>query len=244
MSSLREQWPAGTFILIPAYKAASPLDALLPELIKTAPPSNVCVVDDASKDGTDAVCARQKIEYISLQTNQGKGAALQCGFNHLMAKNAKWILTMDADGQHSVKDIPLFLNRARENPNIGMIIGTRSMKIGTMPLPRIFSNAVTSVILSLFTGIKIPDSQCGFRMYSTRFLGQISLTYPRFEMETEAILKAWNRKWKICFVPVQTLYCSDKSHISHLKDTLRWIKAVIDIWTGLKKNRRISPARK
>lgn len=227
-------WPNDIYVLIPAFKAAKDLNDFLPSLLTTVPNNRVCVVDDASHDDTESVCSHYKVECLRQDINQGKGAALKKGFAYLLNKNARWILTMDADGQHSVADIALFLDAVKKNPDAGMIIGARSIKLKTMPPARIFSNTVTSAILSAMCRKKILDSQCGYRIYSSELFKKINLQHKRFEMESEVILKACSAGFPVRFVPVQTLYCSTQSHISHFKDILRWIRAVLGIWLELK----------
>lgn len=225
--------PQDIHVLIPAYKAADDLNNFLSSLLTIVPNNRICVVDDASHDGTESVCSHYKVECLRQDINEGKGGALKRGFAHLLNKDARWILTMDADGQHAVPDIALFLDAARKYPDAGLIIGARSIKLTTMPPARIFSNTVTSAILSFMCGHKIVDSQCGYRMYSSELFKKINLRHKRFEMESEVILKACSAGFPVRFVPVQTLYCSNQSHISHIKDMLRWIRAVLGVWIEL-----------
>jgi hypothetical protein len=102
-----------------------------------------------------------------------------------------------------------------------------------MPVARIFSNATTSGILSLMTGLKILDSQSGYRAYNTNFLKDLTIVHNHFEMESEVILRAWHSRQDVRFIPVQALYCKAHSHISHVLDTLRWISAVTKLWFNL-----------
>ena len=48
-------------------------------------------------------------------------------------------------------------------------------------------------------------------------------------MESEVILKAAHMGYPVGFVPVQTVYLDGSSHISHIRDTVRWILAVVKI---------------
>jgi glycosyltransferase involved in cell wall biosynthesis len=229
-------WPDSTYIVIPSYKSIDTLKTFIPELLKWVPKKKVCVVDDASMDGTGQYCSEMQLTYLSHSVNQGKGTALVTGFAYLMKKNARWIITMDADGQHAPEDLEKFLTFVNNNESTGICIGTRLKKIGTMPLSRIFSNVITSKILSLICGTRILDSQCGYRIYSTDFLKKISIKYARFEMESEVIMKAAKLGFPVSFVDVRTLYLSGQSHISHIKDTVRWVRAVISIWLKLGKD--------
>lgn len=228
-------WPPDTGIVIPSYKSARLLREFLPRLLKVAPKKLICVVDDASEDGTAAVCSEFGITCLIHEYNCGKGAALMAGFRYLINNNKKWLITMDADGQHAPDDLHHFLAAARQQPSPGICIGARSMHRGKMPILRIFSNRTTSSILSFFCGVPILDSQCGYRLYSGDLIRIVTLEYKRFEMESEVILKAAFLGFPITFVPIQTLYLDGPSYISHLKDTFRWIGALLHTWFHLKK---------
>jgi glycosyltransferase involved in cell wall biosynthesis len=232
---LDNNWPSDIHVLIPSYKSADLLNRFLPVLLNRVPAENICIVDDASHDGTPEVCGSFNIKYLVHDINCGKGAALSTGFKYLIDKGASWIITMDADGQHSPDDINCFLNEIRKNPGIGICIGARSMKAGTMPLDRICSNRLTSWIMSILSGARIIDSQCGYRIYSSELLSKIKIEYNRFEMESEVVLKSVSEGYSVCFTNVQTLYLDGKSHISHFKDTFRWVAAVLKIWMNLRK---------
>ncbi|NLE00237.1 MAG: glycosyltransferase family 2 protein [Fibrobacter sp.] len=228
-------WPENVSILIPSYKSAHLIKKFIPDLLKIVPSKNICVVDDASNDNTDQICDSFGITCLKHTVNKGKGAALDTGFRYLINQDFSWLITMDADGQHAPRDLENFLTLIRNNPEMGIGIGKRCMKPGVMPLARICSNVITSKLLSIFTGSKILDSQCGYRVYSADFIKLINIQFNRFEMESEVILKAAHHHFPICFTDVQTLYLDGFSHISHFKDTIRWVKAVLVIWHSLGK---------
>jgi hypothetical protein len=160
---------------------------------------------------------------------------LSRGFRFLCdEKNASWVITLDADGQHDPADITKILSEIRLRPDAGIIIGKRSMRPGIMPLPRIVSNVLTSFLLSFLARNRIADSQCGYRAYSAHLLSSVTCRFSRFEFESEIILRACAARFSISFVPVQTLYFSTQSHISLVADTLRWVKAVMSVWIELR----------
>jgi glycosyltransferase involved in cell wall biosynthesis len=238
MNTVNRQWPVDTFVLVPSYKSAFTLKTLLPRIQKLVPSRNICVVDDGSLDGTNLLCKDLGIQCIAHYNNQGKGAALVDGFKFLLRScGARWIITMDADGQHAIEDVPRFLDSVRQNPSWGMCIGMREKVIHKMPVSRILSNSITSIILSVLAGQRILDCQCGFRIYSKHLLERVICKYTRFEMESEIILRAAYHRFPINFVRVQTLYFNENSHISHVKDTIRWLRAVTDVWLELRKRK-------
>jgi glycosyltransferase involved in cell wall biosynthesis len=223
-------WPEDIGILIPAFQAAGTLDAFLPRLLCSAPASSILIVDDGSSDATVQVAGAHGIECLCHEKNCGKGAALTTGFSRFMERGVTAIITIDADGQHAIVDLHHFVEFFRQHPDVGICIGKRQFKVGRMPIARIFSNTVTSWFLTVLCGVPILDSQCGYRLYSSSLLRAITITCPRFEMESEVIIKAAKRGFSIRFIEVQTLYFKTKSHIAHIADTIRWIKATLGIW--------------
>jgi glycosyltransferase involved in cell wall biosynthesis len=150
-------WPENIHVLIPSYKSAHLIKQFIPRLLNFVPSKNICVVDDASEDHTDQVCSDYDIFCLKHSTNKGKGAALDTGFRYLIKQNARWIITMDADGQHAPEDLIQFITLTSTCPTLGIGIGKRCMKPGVMPFPRICSNLITSKLLSIFTGCPILD---------------------------------------------------------------------------------------
>ncbi len=241
-------WPKNTYLLIPSYKSIGQLRSLIKSLTEVVPKEYICVADDASNDGTYEFCIDFGIDCVRHHRNRGKGAALRTGFSHLICtkgadtganagtnpQKCDWILTMDADGQHSPADIPRFIAESKRLPLPGICIGARDIRPRSMPAARIISNRLTSLILSILTGRNIIDSQCGYRLYSAEFIKSIQIEYNRFQAESELIQKAAAKHFPIRFVDVQTLYLEGgSSHISHLLDTLRWIAAVGRVWFKL-----------
>jgi glycosyltransferase involved in cell wall biosynthesis len=228
-----DTWPQNTYVVIPAFQASATLTDLLQKLLAVVPRTKVCVIDDGSTDDTGGLCSRLGVRHGRHAENRGKGAALRNGFSVLLAQGAEAVISMDADGQHAVEDLGAFVNEFRRHPEAGIIIGRREFGKGGMPFSRVISNTLTSHILSILCGVPVRDSQCGFRLYSAELLRTVTLTCTRFTAESEVILKAARLGFPIRSVPVQTLYFSGQSHIAHLRDTLRWIRAVLGIWMRL-----------
>ena len=222
------QHPRSPFhILIPAYHAHSQLSVFLPQLLTFVDSSQILIVLDGPDPLTEKLCITHSIQYLVHQTNRGKGAALQSGFDHL-GRSTPWIITMDADGQHSPSNLPLFIETTGSAPsNCAVVVGSRERSLKTMPAARILSNALTSWALSLFCGQKINDSQCGYRAYATSYIEKVTCSYTHFEYESEILLRISHRKGVLRNIPIQTIYGDETSNISHIKDTLRWVKAVI-----------------
>jgi len=216
-------------ILVPAYNAAEYLDELFTRIANVDNLKNVLVVNDGSKDNTLEVCKIFDVEVIDLKENQGKGSALKKGFESILAKgDIDFFLTVDADLQHDVSCIPDFI-KEMDNSSAAIVIGSRLHDKKEMPKARVFSNTVTSWLVSKLAGQKITDSQSGYRLIKTDVLRNIYLVYNNYEMESELLIKASRGGFKISSVPIPTIYNGEKSSINVLFDTYRFIR----MYTGL-----------
>jgi glycosyltransferase involved in cell wall biosynthesis len=214
-------------ILIPAYKAESELRDFLPVLLKKVPAEKVLIVIDGIFDESESLCKNLGVKTLAYKENRGKGAALFSGFKEF-DKNTDWVITMDADGQHSPDDLDKFLEKIKTaNPKTAIILGARSRNIKLMPPARIFSNWATSSFISFVTGQKVADSQCGYRAYRLSAILSIKNRFSRFEAESECILRLKSQGFFVENIPICTLYNARTSHISHIADTFRWLKAMI-----------------
>jgi len=218
--------PENVHILMPAYKASKELGYSLPLLLKKVSTSDITIVIDGADRATERVCEDFGVKYILHPNNQGKGQALQTGFKAL-ADKYEWVITVDSDGQHSPNDLEKFVDAIIQD-RADIILGKRDMRLGKMPPARIFSNRSTSLALSLLAKKRISDVQCGYRAYRLSKVNSITYKYKRFEFESEVVLKLAKAGSKVINVPIETIYIEGGvSHISHIADTLRWIKAVI-----------------
>ena len=97
-----------------------------------------------------------------------------------------------------------------------------------MPISRKFSNWITSLIISCLTGIKIIDSQCGYRRYSLQSIDNIEFRETGFQFESEVLIKGVNSESKVRQVKVSTIYDeNNKSYIKHFSDTLKFIQLIV-----------------
>lgn len=211
-------------VVIPAYNAAKTLTGLLQRLKPLGLPT--VVVNDGSTDETAPVAIRSGSFVISHLANRGKGAALRSGFDYAVKTGYEAVITLDSDGQHDPQDIPQLLDAAALNGH-HIIIGQRTQDLHRMPLVRRWTNRAMSWIVSRLTRQSIPDSQCGFRVIHRDVLTQVSLTSRRFDLETEILLAAAGRGWRVRSVPIRTIYERHGSHIHPISDGLRFFRLVL-----------------
>ena len=211
-----------TCAVIPFYNEEENLHKVLSETSKYV--HFIFAVDDGSNDNwRKNQLFLESIKYISLGKNYGKGKALRIGFEEAISSGYENIITLDADFQHDPKLIPDMLDGLKKND---FVIGNRLYDLKSMPVQRRMSNRLTSFILSKKTNQKILDSQCGFRAYSSKLLQSVKTSYNGFEAESEIIVKATRKGFKIRFVDIPTIYGTEKSKMKALKAIIGFIKVM------------------
>jgi glycosyltransferase involved in cell wall biosynthesis len=212
-------------VIIPALNAAKTLAPIVSEAKQYI--DQVVVVDDGSSDGTGDVARNAGAIVIRHDVNRGKGGALKSGFVWALEQGLDGVITLDADGQHLPRQIPLFLEHA-----IGadLIIGGRAHLFGGMLPRRRMANRFSAWAVAKASRTKIKDSQSGYRFYSARVLREIPLRAEGFDMETEVIIRAGVRGLRVEQIPIDLGFVDglSTSHYKPLLDTLRIA------WTGVR----------
>lgn len=213
-------------VLIPAYNASETIGGVISGVIQYVPAERIVVVDDGSSDRTSLVAEKLGARVVKHVGNRGKGAALQTGFDICLELQFDAVITLDADLQHSPQSIPDFFN-LYSSGEFDVIIGSRLHHKKGMPLDRIFSNTVTTFLVSARTALKIPDSQSGYRLIDRTVLEAVRLHSNGFEAETEFIIKAAARGFRFGSVPIETVYRGEKSHMTPWVTTVNFVKVLL-----------------
>ncbi|MCG3197135.1 MAG: glycosyltransferase family 2 protein [Candidatus Omnitrophica bacterium] len=193
-------------LLIPAYNAESSLGDVLDEVLALGLPA--LVVNDGSTDGTQRVAQGKPVwRVVSHERNRGKGAALKTGFSVARDGGFSHVLTLDADGQHPVEAIPRFLEAYRNRPQ-AILVGNRfsGETIQEMPLVRRLSNGCSSTLISLAAKTRIPDAQCGMRVYPLDLFERIELRSDGYALESEVLVKAARMGIEVVNLPISCHY--------------------------------------
>lgn len=185
----------------------------------------VIVVDDGSADGTAEAASSAGAIVLKHDRNRGKWAALRTGIEEALRRGADIVVTMDADGQHMPEEIPSLvftLERA------DVAVGSRSRS--GMPLIRKLSNTITTGLLRVMFGVKVADSQCGFRAYRRQAAEVLlSVQSDGFEGETESLVRLARAGMKLADAPVSTIYAGERSKIKASRDIYRFLKTVVKL---------------
>ncbi len=214
-------------VVVPAYNASGTIGELLRRLKEFVPVGHIFVVDDGSSDATGLVAEREGANVVRLGSNSGKGAALTKGFDLLKNNESfEFVATLDADLQHPPEKLGAFIEEANTS-KVDIVIGQRGRRGTRMPIHRRLSNAITSFLVSARTGQRILDSQCGYRLIRRNVLLRITTASSGFEAETEFLLRAAKHNFRVSFVPIETVYNGEKSHMTNWKTTVHFIRVLL-----------------
>ena len=200
---------------MPTYNNAKTLAPLLENLQKLN--AYIIVVNDGSTDETQNILDQYTgIHSISYSPNKGKGFALRRGFSAAVGQGYQYAISIDSDGQHFARDIPAFLDCLEKNPG-ALIIGARNMDQSSVPGKSSFGHRFSNFWFKVETGIQLPDTQSGFRLYPVQRLQSMTFITRRFEFEIEVIVRsAWNGI-PVTSVPVSVYYAPPGERVSHFR---------------------------
>lgn len=188
-----------------------------------------CIVID---DGSGADCAlvldklAQQYSWITLlrlTKNSGKGAAVCMGLEHAHNQGYSHALQIDADGQHDLSDIPLFLSQAQLYPT-AVVSGWRSYE--SMPTARRSGRKLTDFWVCINTlSTQLKDSMCGYRLYplapTIELLARKTIG-ARMDFDTDILVQLYWYGLEIKNIPTKILYHDDiPSHFHILRDNVR-----------------------
>ena len=208
--------------VIPFYNEEKTLSEIINRTLQYV--DKIIAVNDGSTDNSkQKINDVQNVIVIDYEKNYGKGFALNKGFEKALELGYDTVVTLDSDLQHDPVFIPDLL---REIENYGIVIGNRLNNLADMPLQRRLSNKITSFLLSVKTGQKILDSQSGFRAIRSDVLRVVKTRKHGYEAESEQIILAARKGFKIGFVNTSTIYGNEKSKIKPVKTILAFIKTL------------------
>jgi len=204
-----------TCVVIPTYNNAGTLASIIEDVLKYC--TDIVVVNDGSTDDTEKIVQSfPTVQLISYKKNIGKGWALRQALAYTIEKGYQYAITIDSDGQHFAKDLPVFLEKLQTTPDT-FIIGARNMEQASVPGKSSFGHWISNTCFKVETGFSCPDTQSGFRLYPLLLLKGMKFYTVKYEFEIEVLVRASWRGIKIDSVPVSVYYAPKETRISHFR---------------------------
>lgn len=180
----------------------------------------VFVVDDGSTDATGDRAADAGAVVLRHDQNSGKGHAVRTGLRRVMDEPFTHVLLLDGDMQHLPQEAARLIETAAAS-GADVVLGERVFVREEMPASRYHANRLGSRVLSWFMGVRLRDTQCGFRIFRVDALRPLRLTASGYEIETEMLVKITRRGGRLASVPITAVYASERSKLRPVRDTTR-----------------------
>jgi len=205
-------------VLIPTYNNEKTIEQVIQSTFEYC--DEVIVINDGCTDSTTDILKKfPNLIVINHAINKGKGLGLRNGFAKAVELGFDYAISIDSDGQHFPSDFEIFLIKIEQEPG-SLIIGARNMTTENVPTKSTFGNKFSNFWFWAETGISLPDTQSGFRLYPVQRLKKIWLFTTKFELEIEVIVKAAWRGIPVTSVPVSVFYAPQGERVSHFKPSI------------------------
>ncbi|WP_211218057.1 DUF2062 domain-containing protein [Niabella aurantiaca] len=206
----------GVCVMIPTYNNATSIEQVITDVLRYT--RQVIVINDGSTDGTAEILKKfPQLTVVSYTPNKGKGMALRAGFKKAAELGYRHAITIDSDGQHFAKDLPLFLDQL-ETEGSALIMGSRNMTTAdNVPGKSSFGHKFSNFWFKVETGIDCPDTQTGYRLYPLEPISRMKLLTRKYELEIEVIVRLAWAGVRVTSVPITVYYPPKEERITHFR---------------------------
>lgn len=253
-SKLEFNMHAGILLVVPSYNDSERLGAFLPELCASVSNAGlgvrIQVVDDGS--GSEEVSKTRKIvevcrrqftalmPLLSLGGNRGKGGAVYAGW--AQASGEDWLAFVDADGAIPADEVVRFCRFALAEAEFDGILASRVLLLGHSihrTLKRHIIGRIYAALATIFVGVPVYDSQCGFKIFRKSCFEKVSaeLNTTRFGFDMELITSFSQRGFRLLEIPIRQWRDVPGAKVRLIRDSIDMFFSLILL------RRRISAAR-
>jgi glycosyltransferase involved in cell wall biosynthesis len=202
-------------VIIPTYNNEKTLEAVISDVLKVT--KNIIIVNDGSTDNTPGILKKfSDLKIISYSPNRGKGYAIRKGFKAAITSGYNYAITIDSDGQHYPSDIEVFIHKIKEVPD-ALIVGARTLDPEKLSRGSKFANRFSNFWYRILTGVRLTDTQTGFRLYPLDLIKDMKFFTRKYEFELEILVRAAWSRIKVISAPIRVYYPPRKERISHFR---------------------------
>ena len=168
------------------------------------------VINDASRDSTEAILKARGYNYITHPINLGIGGGMATGWKYAYEKGYDSSVQFDGDGQHNGDEI-LAMYEKMKAEKADMVIASRFITKEGFQSTKLRKLGIQYIswLIKMLTGKKIYDPTSGFRLVSRRVMKLFFEDYPKDYPEQEKIVLALKRGYRIVEVPT---YMYEREH--------------------------------
>ena len=197
-------------VVIPTFNERDNVRALVPEILRQDPETEVLVVDDSSPDGTGGAVTELargdgRVHLLSRSRREGLGPAYKEGFAWALAHGADLVVQMDADFSHAPAMLPRFFQEIADQD---LVLGSRYSKgitVVNWPIERLLISYFGNWYARRVTGLPLRDVTGGFKCWRRAALEAVNLSCVRsngYAFQIEMTYRAWRRKLRLKEIPI------------------------------------------
>jgi glycosyltransferase involved in cell wall biosynthesis len=227
--------------VIPAYNESATIEGVIRAIDAHAPELDILVVDDGSTDATADRARAAGASVVRAPFNLGIGGAVQTGFIYAHEHGYRFMVQVDADGQHDPREIRTLRAAMDTGASVDMVCGSRFLHPGgeyLAPISRRTGIHIFAFLLSRLVGQRVTDPTSGFRLYNRRAIGLFARDYPHDYPEVEAVLMLHHHRLRMQEVPVRMFARGGgASSITSGKSVYYMVKVLLAVFIGLARAR-------
>jgi glycosyltransferase involved in cell wall biosynthesis len=202
-------------VIIPTYNNEKTLETVISDVLRIT--EDIIIVNDGSTDKTAAILEKfSYLKIISYSPNRGKGYAIRQGFKAAIVTGYNYAISIDSDGQHYASDIEVFLRKTAEVPD-SLIVGARNLDPKKLSGGSLFANRFSNLWYNVLSGVKLTDTQTGFRLYPLDLIKDMKFFTRKYEFELEILVRAAWRRINVISAPIRVYYPPRDERISHFR---------------------------
>jgi dolichyl-phosphate beta-glucosyltransferase len=228
-------------VVIPAYNESANIERSLSAILYYLNHKNydfeVIVVNDGSKDDTLELAKKflPEIKIIENLGNKGKGYTVK---NGILNANKENVLFLDADLATPIEEIEKALKYIDDYP---IVIGSRNLKdsviLTAQPFYRQLMGKTFALLARVIAGIKVKDSQCGFKMMKREAAQKIfpKITINGWCFDVELLFLAQLKNYKIKEIPVRWIDNAATTKIKPFKSSFEMLRDLLKVRSNYRK---------
>jgi glycosyltransferase involved in cell wall biosynthesis len=227
--------------VVPAYNESATIEGVIHAIGAHAPEFDVLVVDDGSTDGTAEQARAAGARVVRAPFNLGIGGAVQTGFVFALEHGYRFMVQVDADGQHDPREIKTLCTTMQANVSTDVVCGSRFLDPDhdyLAPISRRTGIHIFAFLLSRLVGQPVTDPTSGFRLYNRRAIELFARDYPHDYPEVEAVLMLHHHRLRLREVAVRMrARGGGASSITSGKSVYYMVKVLLAVIVGLARAR-------
>ena len=222
-------------VLIPCYNEELTIEKVIKDFRKELPEADIYVYNNNSKDRTKEIAIKNGAIVVD-EYKQGKGNVVRSQFRDI---EADIYVMVDGDDTYPAEFVHQLIEPVR-NGQADMTIGDRLsngtyQKENKRPFHEFGNNLVKKAINVLFD-TKLKDIMTGYRVFNKRFVKNMPVLSPKFEIETEMSLYALDKKYIIKELPIvyRDRPEGSSSKLNTVGDGIKVVKTIVRMFKDYK----------